>query len=100
MFFHIFFIQIRGYRIHYSVMSCAKAELANCNVNTTFVDTVTAPDLSHTISNLEYYTEYNIQIELFNGLKGGPFSPVIVIFTDEDRMYLSFLNESYQMKTN
>ena len=70
-------------------MSCAKAELANCNVNTTFVDTVTAPDLSHTISNLEYYTEYNIQIELFNGLKGGPFSPVIVIFTDEDRMYLS-----------
>ena len=87
---YVLLIQIRGYRIHYSVMSCAKAELANCNINTTFVDTITAPDLSHTIRNLEYYTEYNIQIELFNGFQTGPRSPKIVIYTDEDSMYSPF----------
>ena len=65
-------------------MDCAKAELADCDVNTTFVDTVTAPDLSHTIANLKNYTEYNIEIELFNGRESGPKSPVIVIYTDED----------------
>ena len=65
-------------------MDCAKAELADCNENTTFVDEVTVPDLVHTISNLKNYTEYEIQIELFNSLATGPKSPKIIIYTDED----------------
>jgi len=70
-------------------MDCQKAELADCDVNTTFVDTVTAPDLTHTIANLKNYTEYNIEIELFNGQAAGPKSPVIVIYTDEDSTFSS-----------
>ena len=73
-----------GYRIYYNVLDCAKAELADCNENTTFVDEVTVPDLVHTISNLKNYTEYEIQIELFNSLATGPKSPKIIIYTDED----------------
>uniref|UniRef100_A0A7M5XEM8 Fibronectin type-III domain-containing protein n=3 Tax=Clytia hemisphaerica TaxID=252671 RepID=A0A7M5XEM8_9CNID len=75
---------IVGYRIYYNVLDCSKAELADCNENTTFVDEVTVPDLLHTISNLKNYTEYEIQIELFNSLATGPKSPKIIISTDED----------------
>ena len=65
-------------------MDCAKAELADCNENTTFVDEVNYSDLVHTIANLKNYTEYEIQIELFNSHATGPISPKIIIYTDED----------------
>ena len=75
-------------------MDCAKAELADCNENTTFVDEVNYSDLVHTIANLKNYTEYEIQIELFNSHATGPISPKIIIYTDEDSKILLFFSRS------
>lgn len=76
-------------------MDCAKAELANCNETEIFIDTVSAPLLEHTIEGLENFTEYNIQIDLFNGVSAGPKTTVMVIYSDEDSKHSIFKELEY-----
>lgn len=76
--------KVLGYNLYYSVVDCEIAELANCNSSLEGVIIVNSPGLSANITGLERFTNYSIQVQLFNSVSNGWRSPPFYVYTEED----------------